>query len=154
MRIRTYNQLLDEHGLSDTGTTEETNLTTTGVGGKQVDDLDTSNEDFGRGGLLSERRGVGVDGGDLLGLDGTTLVDGVTGDVHDTTESLGTDRDLDGGTSVVGGSTTGKTLGTYSRSVSGSSSETRRTTRTVHSNCADNILSQVLLPSVSQCFDE
>jgi hypothetical protein len=120
------NQLLDEHGLSDTGTTEETNLTTTGVGGKQVDDLDTSNEDFGRGGLLSKRRGLGVDRSALGGLDRATLVDGVTGDVHDTTEGLGTDGDRDGGTSVVGRSTTGETLGT------------------VHSNCADNILSQVL----------
>lgn len=110
----TYNQLLDEHGLADTGTTEETNLTTTGVGGKQVDDLDTSDEDFGRGGLLCERRGVGVDRSELLGLDRTALIDGVTSDVHDTAEGLWTDGDLDGRTGVVSGSTTGQTLGTWS----------------------------------------
>lgn len=31
-------QLLDKHSLSDTGTSEETNLSTTGVRGEQVDD--------------------------------------------------------------------------------------------------------------------
>ena len=34
-------QLHDEHGLADTGTTEETDLTTSGVGGQQIDDLNT-----------------------------------------------------------------------------------------------------------------
>lgn len=31
------NQLLDKHRLSDTGTSEETDLSTAGVGSKQVD---------------------------------------------------------------------------------------------------------------------
>ena len=34
------NQLHDEHGLTDTSTTEETNLTTLGVGAQKVDNLD------------------------------------------------------------------------------------------------------------------
>lgn len=40
-------KLLNEDSLADTGTTEQTNLTTTGVGGKQIDDLDTSDENLG-----------------------------------------------------------------------------------------------------------
>ena len=110
--LRTYNQLLDEHSLTDTGTTEETNLTTTGVGGKQVDDLDTSDENLGLSRLLGERWGLGVDGQVGGGLDRTTLVNGVTSDVDDTAQGGRADGDLDGGASVGGGSTTGQTLGT------------------------------------------
>ena len=108
-----YNQLLDEHGLTDTGTTEQTNLTTTGVGGEQVDNLDTGDENLGRGGLVDESRSIGVDGSELGGLDGTTLVNGVTSHVDDTTKSSGTDGDGDGGTSILGDDTTGETLGTF-----------------------------------------
>ena len=108
-----YNQLLNEHGLTDTGTTEETNLTTTGVRGEQVDNLDTGDKNLGRGGLVDERRGIGVNGSELGGLDGTTLVNGVTSDVDDTAESGGTDGDGDGSTSVLGEDTTGETLGTF-----------------------------------------
>lgn len=110
--LRTYNQLLDEHSLTDTGTTEETNLTTTGVGGKQVDDLDTSDENLGLGRLLGERWGLGVDGQVSGSLDRTTLVNGVTRDVDDTAKGTRADGDGDGSTGVVGGSATGQTLST------------------------------------------
>lgn len=40
-------ELLDEHSFADTGTAEESDLTTSGVGGQQVDDLDTSDENLG-----------------------------------------------------------------------------------------------------------
>lgn len=53
-----------------------------------------------------------MNGVELGGLDGTTLVNGVTSDVDDTAQGAGTDRDLDGGTSVVGSNTTGQTLST------------------------------------------
>lgn len=109
----TYNQLLNEHSLTDTGTTEQTNLTTTGVGGKQIDNLDTSDQNLSRGGLLNEQRRLSVDGVELGGLDGTTLVNGVTSDVDDTAQGAGTDGDLDGSTSVVSSNTTGQTLSTY-----------------------------------------
>lgn len=75
---KTHNQLLNEHSLADTGTSEETDLATTGVRGQKIDDLDTGDEDLGGGGLVSELRGIGVDGSTLVGLDGATLVDGVT----------------------------------------------------------------------------
>jgi peptide chain release factor 1 len=120
------NELLNEDGLADTGTTEKTNLTTTGVGGEEVDDLDTSDKNLGRGGLVNELGGLSVDGGELDSLDGTTLVNGVTSDVHDATETAGTDGNLDGGTSVDDLAATDETLGT------------------VHGHAADDVLTQVL----------
>lgn len=122
-----YDQLLNEHSLSDTGTSEETNLSTTSVRSQQVDNLDTGDEDLSGGGLLGELRGVGVDGGVLGGLDGTTLVNGVTSDVHDTTKGTVTNGDLDGSTGVGGLGTSDETLGT------------------VHGNAADDVLTQMLL---------
>lgn len=112
-----YNQLLDEHSLANTSTSEETNLSTTSVGGEEVDNLDTSNKDLGGSGLLDELRGIGVNGKELVGLDGTTLINGVTSDVHDTAKSSRTDGDGDGSTSVGGLGTTDETLGTYATSV-------------------------------------
>ena len=107
-----YNQLLNEHSLADTSTSEETNLSTTSVGSEKIDDLDTGDENLSGGGLLDELRGVGMDGKKLVRLDRATLVDGVTSDVHDTTESGRADGDGDGGTSVGGLGTSNETLGT------------------------------------------
>lgn len=108
----THNQLLNEDGLTDTGTTEETDLTTTGVGGNQVDDLDPSDQDLSLSGLSGEWWGVSVDGGVLDSLDGATLVNGVTSDVHDTAKGARADRDLDRSAGVESGGTTSQTLGT------------------------------------------
>ena len=64
----------------------------------------------------------------LLGvLDGTSLIDGVTSDVHDTTKGTVTNGDLDGSTGVGGLGTSDETLGT------------------VHGNAADDVLTQMLL---------
>ena len=109
-------QLLNEHGLADTGTTEETDLSTTSVGSEQIDDLDTSDQNLGRGGLVSEGRRLSVDRQELVSLDRATLVNRVTGDVHDTAESGRADRDGDGGTGVLGHGTTDETLGTCDES--------------------------------------
>jgi peptide chain release factor 1 len=137
-------ELLDEHSLADTGTAEETDLATTSVWGEEVDDLNTGLEDLGLGGLVDELGGVGVDGRELDALDLTTLVDGLTDDIHDTTredqqgvsdvetlaldspEGSGADGDLDGGARVD------DLLATY------------ETVGTVHGNGADGVLSQVL----------
>lgn len=40
------NQLLNQDSLADTGTTEETNLSTTGIRGKEVDNFNTSLENL------------------------------------------------------------------------------------------------------------
>jgi hypothetical protein len=119
-------QLLNENSLSDTGTSEETNLTTTSVGGEQIDDLNTGDENLGDDGLVNELGSLAMDGGGLLGVDGATLVDGLTDNVDDTAQALGADGDGDGGTSVLNGLATDQTLSS------------------VHGNGTDGVLSQVL----------
>jgi hypothetical protein len=76
---------LNQDGLSDTGTTEQTNLSSSGVRSQQVDDLDTGLQNLGDDRLVNERRSVGVDGGHLDSLDWASVVDGLTDDVHDST---------------------------------------------------------------------
>lgn len=71
-------EFLNEHSLADTCTTEQTDLTTSSVGGQEIDDLDTSDQNFSRGSLIGERRGVSVDGVVFSGLDGSSLIDGLT----------------------------------------------------------------------------
>lgn len=105
-------ELLDQHSLADTSTTEQANLSTTRVGCKEVDDLDTGLQDLSSSRLLDKRRGVGVDGQKLDALNFTTLINGLTNDVHDTTEGGGSNGNLDGGTSVYDLLATDKTLGT------------------------------------------
>jgi len=119
-------QLLNEDGFADTSTTEKTNLSTTGVRSEKIHDLDTSNQNLGRGGLISERRGVSVNGQELVSLDRSSLINGVTSDVQDTTESSRADRNGNRSTSV-------RSLGA-----------TNETLSTVHSNATNDILAQVL----------
>ena len=118
-------ELLNEHSLADTGTSEETDLATTSIGSEEVDDLDTGLKDFSSGGLLDEGRRVGVDGEPLVRLDGATFVNGLTNDVHDTAECALADGDENGGTGVEDLLATDETL------------------CTVHCNGADGVLSQV-----------
>ena len=123
----THDQLLNEDSLADTGTAEKTNLTTTGVGGEEVDDLDTGDEDLSGGGLLSESGSIGVDGHLLLVLDGAALVNGLASDVDNATKSAGTDGNHDGVAGVSGLAATDETLST------------------LHGNAADDVLTQMLL---------
>jgi peptide chain release factor 1 len=120
------NQLLNENGLTDTGTTEETNLTTTGVGGKEIDNLDTSLKNLSGGRLLSEGGGLSVDGKVLSSLNGSTLIDGLTNDVDNSTKGTTADGNGNGGTGVNNGLTTDETLST------------------VHGNSTDSVLTQML----------
>lgn len=123
----THDQLLNEDSLADTGTAEKTNLTTTGVGGEEVDNLDTSDEDLSGSGLLGEGGSIGVDGHLLLVLDGAALVNGLASDVDNATKSTGTDGNHDGVAGVSGLAATDETLST------------------LHGNAADDVLTQMLL---------
>ena len=80
--------------------------------------------------MLGEWWRIGVDGSLLGVLDWATVIDGVTGDVQDTTESSLADRDLDGAASVDGLGTTNETFGT------------------VHGNASHDALSQMLLKHI------
>jgi hypothetical protein len=106
-------QLLNEDGFADTGTTEKTNLSTTSVRSEKIHDLDTSDQNLGRGRLIGERRGVSVNRQELVSLDGSSLVNGVTSDVQDTTESSRADGNSNRSTSVRSLGATNETLGTY-----------------------------------------
>jgi hypothetical protein len=110
--VLTHDQLLDEHGLSDPGATEETNLSTTSIWSKQVDDLDTRDEHFGGRGLFDELGSIGVNGCQFGGFDGASLIDGIARDVHDTTEGARTDGDSDGRSGICSFVATNKTFGT------------------------------------------
>jgi hypothetical protein len=116
-RLETYNEFLNEHSLADTSSTEQTNLSTTSVWGEKVDDLDTGDKNFSRGGLFNELGGIGVDRELLCALDGSTLVNWISSDIHDTTEGSWADGNHDGGASIGCGLTTDKTFGTYGDSV-------------------------------------
>ena len=66
-----------------------------------------------------------MNGEELVALDGTTFVNGLANDVHDTAEGGGTDGDTDGGAGVDNLLATDETLGT------------------VHSDGADRVLAEV-----------
>ena len=88
------NQLHDDDGLADTSTTEETNLATLGVGGQQVNDLDTRDEDVIGITHVLQSGGSVVDGEHVLVADGTTLVNRLTNNVDDSAKGGGTDGNL------------------------------------------------------------
>jgi hypothetical protein len=118
-------ELLNEHSLADTGTSEETNLSTTSVGSEEVDNLDTGLENLSSGRLVDEWWRVSVDGETLDADNGTTLVNGLANDVHDTAESGLADGDEDGRTSIDDLLATNETLST------------------VHGNGTDGVLSEM-----------
>lgn len=126
MLSNVVNKFLNEHSLSDTGTSEETNLTTSSIGSEEIDDLNTSDENFCSSSLISERRGISVDRVVFSSLDGSSLINGFTNNVHDTSESTRSDWNGDRTSGV------NNTL---------SSDETFST---VHGNSSDSGVSQVL----------
>ena len=71
----------------------------------------TSDKELFSGTLLLESGRFSVDREELLGVNGTTLVDGLTNDIDDAAKSLRADRHLNGGLSVHDGLTTHETLG-------------------------------------------
>lgn len=108
----THNQFLNKHSLADTSTAEKTNLSTTSVRSEEIDDLDTSDKNFSASGLINEFGSIGVNRSELVSLDGTSLVNGVTSDVHDTAQGTGSNGNPNGIAGICGFSTSDETLGT------------------------------------------
>lgn len=135
-------ELLNEHGLSDSGTSEKSNLSSTRVGSEEVDDLDSGLEDLGGGGLVHKLRRVGVDGTHGDTDDGASLVDGLTDHVHDAAETGGSDGDEDGGAGVDDLLASDETLSSCTRASARTRGRNGKT-RTVHGDGADRVLSQV-----------
>ena len=88
-------ELLDEHGLADSGTAEEADLAALHVGSEQVDDLDPGLEDLRRRLQLFEARRIAVNRPALVGLDLVALVDDIAENVEDTAEGRVADRNAD-----------------------------------------------------------
>src|SRR5262249_54249179 len=82
-------ELLNEHGLADTGAAEEADLAALGVRREEIDDLDAGDENFRFGRLFDELRRIGVDRSITVISDRTGLVDRLTDDVHDAAERSG-----------------------------------------------------------------
>ncbi len=89
-------QLHHVYGFTNTGTPEQTHFTTLGEGADQVDYLDAGFQQIGRRGLFCISRRLAVNGGALLFTDGAAFVDGVTQNVHDSTQGFSTNRHADG----------------------------------------------------------
>src|SRR5690606_32656017 len=87
-------QLLDQHGLADAGAAVEADLTTTGQGGDEVDDLDAGLEDLRLGLLLLEARGLTVDR-HALAFDRAHVVQGRAEHVEQAAERAGADGNGD-----------------------------------------------------------
>jgi len=104
-------ELHNEHGLANTGTAEQADLTTLGVGRQQVHDLDARYQHLGLCGLLGEGGGVSVNRPLGGGFDGSALIDGVAHHVHDAAEGLGAHGDRDGSTQVGHGLAAHQTVG-------------------------------------------
>merc|ERR1719423_488704 len=120
------NQFHDQDSLADTSASEETNLTSLGVGGKEIDNLDTSDKNLLLDAHVLELWSLGVDGLSLVSGNGTPLINGLTNDVDDSAKSLRSDRDHDGVASVIDDLASDQTLGT------------------VHGDGSDGVLSQML----------
>jgi hypothetical protein len=104
-------KLHDKHGLADTSTSEETNLTSTSVWVNKVNNLDTSYKNLSLGLLLGERWGISVNWKSLGGVDWSTLINGLANNVDDTTEEAVSDWHLDWRAGVNDSLTTDQTVG-------------------------------------------
>mmetsp|Transcript_46916 Transcript_46916/g.69412 ORF Transcript_46916/g.69412 Transcript_46916/m.69412 type:complete len:203 (+) Transcript_46916:999-1607(+) len=124
------NQLHDHNSLTNTGSTEETNLSSLRVRRKQIYNFDSSYKNILCLSLLGKGRGRSVKRSkfltSLFGEDRSLLIDWLTNHIDNSSQSLGSDRNLNGGTGISALLSTDKTVGT------------------LHSNSADCVFSQML----------
>mmetsp|Transcript_10945 Transcript_10945/g.17738 ORF Transcript_10945/g.17738 Transcript_10945/m.17738 type:complete len:212 (-) Transcript_10945:34-669(-) len=119
-------ELHNDNSLADTSTAEQPNLTTLGIRGEKIHNLNTSYKNLLRLALLSEEGGSVVDRSLDLGGDGAALINGLTNNVHNAAKSLRAHRNQDGLAGVLALLATHKTV---SR---------------VHGNGSHHILTQML----------
>ena len=105
------NQFLNQNGLADTGTAEQTDLAALGVGADQVNDLDAGLENFRGGLLLVKGRSRTVDGPALDVLRRGLLVDGLAQQVEHAAQALVTNGHLDRFAGIHGIRTADKAVG-------------------------------------------
>ena len=85
------NKLHNQYSFSDTSTTEKTNLTSLSIWGKQIDDLDTSDQKLGSSTLILEGGGISMDWQVLVCLDWASLIDWLSDDIDNSAEGLWSD---------------------------------------------------------------
>ena len=95
LRRNIADQLLNEHRLADTCTSEQSDLTTLCIRGKQVNDLDAGLEHFYDRALLLEARRLSVDTPVLLLLQLLTAVDRIAEHVEQSSQRLLSYRNFD-----------------------------------------------------------
>ena len=88
------NQLLNQHSLADTGTTEQTDLTTLCIGCQQIDNFNTGLQHLYYRTLLFEGRWISVDNPMFLSFQGFSTVDGLSQYVEQSAQCLITYRHL------------------------------------------------------------
>ena len=103
-------KLHNQHGFSDTSSSEETDLSSSRIRSKEINDLDTSGQQLRTMTQVLEGRGVSVNRQLHLGHDRASLVDGLSDDIHNSAEGLGTHGHHDGEASVQDGLSTNETL--------------------------------------------
>ena len=104
-------QFHDENRLAHAGAAEQTDLTTFGVGGEQVDDFNAGDEDFGFGGLCFEFRCFLVDRTGFFRLYRALFVNRFTDDVEDPAKGRVTNRNRDRLAGVFNRCATNETFG-------------------------------------------
>ena len=118
-------EFLNQHSLPYTGTSKQTNLSTTSVRSEKINDLDTGFQNFSSRRLVDEGGRVSVNGAEFDALDRATLINGFSNDVHDASERSRANWNHDGGAGINHFCSTDETLGT------------------IHGNSADRIFTQM-----------
>lgn len=116
----------DEHGLSDSCSSEQSDFSSLGVGGHQVDDLDTGDQNFVTLSLFNESWGFSVDWELDLGVDWSSLVNGLSNNVHNSSQTFWSDWNHDWVSGILDGLSSNQTISS------------------VHGNGSDSGISQVM----------
>jgi hypothetical protein len=119
-------KLHDKHGLTDTGTSEKTNLTSTSVWVNKVNNLDTGYKNLSLGLLLSESWSISVNWKSTGGINWSTLVNWLSNNVDNPAKKTRADWHLDWGFGVNTYLAANETIGG------------------VHSNGTNGVLSKML----------
>ena len=86
------NELHDNHGLTNTSTTEGSHFTTLSEWANEVDNFNSCLKDLSGCRLVNKFRGWTVNRILLLVWHGSTLVNGIAGNVENTTKNAGSNR--------------------------------------------------------------
>ena len=105
-------KLHDEHGLADTGTAEEADLTALAVRLKKVDDLDAGRKNLCADRELVELRSGLVNRSEILVAESRQVIDGLTDDIEQASFDLIACRDCYGTFETVDTETAAKAVGT------------------------------------------